>query len=399
MEKLTRLLGLDLPQGEPVMPAISQALTDFLSAARLMADIQEPEPWLEGLVRVNQCANVLGACAGADPEEVSRAAAELILVLGVPDPQVGGEAAITLGVFIERGMPPRPVSEALLQAFERTLELLRAFNKRVLQKVPEPSKDEEAEEEGGYWVDDRYVSPQLAREFWRQDRRLPQAHAALEKWYLPVVAVLSRDRDVLQGAQRNTGLVELVNELDISFVRMLLCLLIEETLLVLHPETVKGFRVLIDGVADNFQLHTLLADALVTEGGFLRTKGPKWGLPGKRPSPAVVATMRGDGPQSIAESSTGVWNLYNWTALDNEGRLPVGMNTKHWIWNEGIPADILPFEGQRIILLGPPEYHRGWNTARPIPALKATVAVQEVLEEPEIHMWMNRLASACRNPP
>jgi hypothetical protein len=123
-------------------------------------------------------------------------------------------------------------------------------------------------------------------------------------------------------------------------------------------------------VADNFQLHTLLADALITQRGLFRRKGPPWGIPGKRAPPAAVATMRGDGPQSIDRPSTGVWNLYNWTVLDEEGRLspPAKDDPKHWIWNEGMPADILPFEGQRIILLGPPAYLRWWNTARAIPS-------------------------------
>jgi hypothetical protein len=382
------------------MASINAASTEFLSAVEPMAGIPDPGPWLEGLNRVNKCAKTLGACAqGAQPGELAGVAGDLTAALSAPDPQVGGEAAITLGVFIEYGLPPGIVGAALLQGFQRTLELLKVFTKRVRQEVPETAEDAESEEEaGGYWIEDRFVSPALAQKFWLQDRRLPQAHAALDNWCLPVVAALSRDRDLLQQAQMNKPLLDVVTELDIGFVRMLLRLLVRETLLVLHPNTGKGFSVLIDGVADNFQLHTLLADALLTEKGFLRKKGPPWGIPGKRPSSRVVATMRGEGPQSIAEPSTGFWNLYNWAALGRDGRLPTGTDTEHWIWNEGMPADILPFEGQRVVLLGPPLYERSWNTARAIPALKPTLEVQKVLEEQDVRQWLNRLAAAPKPP-
>ena len=207
-----------------------------------------------------------------------------------------------------------------MQGFQRSLELLKTFGEQVKREIPAPT-EEVQEEAGGYWVDERYVPGELARTFWRQDRRLPQAHAAMQNWYLPVVAALSRDRELLRQAQQNQPLFSLVNELDITYVRMLLRLLMRETVLVLYPDRNQGFLILIDGVTDNFQLHTLLADALITEGGLLRRKGPSWGIPGKRPSPRVVATMRGDGPQSIDEPSTGSWNLYNWTALGEDSQL------------------------------------------------------------------------------
>ncbi len=376
------------------MSSIDAAVADFLIAVEPMAEAGESRAWLDGLVRLNRYAKDLGACArDAEPDELLRAAERLLPVLAHRDPQVAGEAALTFGVFMEIGLPPRIVGPALLERFERTLGLLKAFQEQVRQEVPE-ANDKVQEEAGGYRVDDRYVTPDLAQDFWRRDRRLPQAHAALQNWYLPVVAALSRDREFLREAQQNKPLLSLVAELNIVFVNVLLCLLMNETLLVLHPDTVKGFLICIDGITDNFQLHTLLADALISDGGFFRRKGPAWGIPGKRPSAAVVATMRGDGPRSIAESSTGSWNLYNWTALDANGHLPSKMEPEHWIWNEGVPADIRLFEGQRIILLGPPSYHRGWNTARAIPSLKPTLEVREVLKEQAVRGWLKRLAVA-----
>jgi hypothetical protein len=378
------------------MPSIDAAVADFLTAVEPIADMSDPSDWLNGLRSLNRYAKDLGACArDAEPEELLRAAEQLIPVLAHADPQVAGEASLTLGVFIENGLPPRVVGTALLEHFQKTLTLLKAFQDLVQQEVPE-ADDKVEEEPGGYWVEERYVTAELAQNYLRQDRRLPQAYAALQNWYLPVVAALSRDREFLREAQQDKPLLRLVIELNIVFVTMLLRLLTGETILVLHPETAKGFVIYIDNVIDNFQLHTLLADALITECGLFRRKGPAWGIPGKRPSASVVATMRGDGPRSIAEPSIGCWNLYNWTALDANGCLPGKMEAGHWIWNEGVPADILSFEGRRIILLGPPSYHRGWNTALAIASLKPVVEVREVLEKTAVWDWLKRLSTAKR---
>lgn len=61
---------------------------------------------------------------------------------------------------------------------------------------------------------------------------------------------------------------------------------------------------------DSLQLQLLLADRLV----------PK-GLSGQRPSAAVTAVMEGTGPQQIRDTTVGLWNMYNWTALKS-GKLP-----------------------------------------------------------------------------
>jgi hypothetical protein len=381
-------------EGEMVMPLLEAALADFLIAVEPLAEMGEPGGWLDGLVNLNRYAKDLGASAReAESDDLLCAAERLMPVLAHIDPQVAGEAALTCGVFMEYGLPPRVVGPALLEHFQRTLGLLKAFQEQVRQEIPE-ANDAVQEEPGGYWVDDRYVTRELAQKFWRRDRRLPQAHAALRNSYLPVVAALSRDREFLREAQQNGPLLSLVADLNIIFVNVLLRLLMDETILVLHPDTAKGFLVFIDGITDNFQLHTLLADALITEGGLLWREGPAWGIPGKRPSARVAATMRGDGPRSIAESSTGSWNLYHWTALDASGCLPSKMEAEHWIWNEGVPADIRPFENRRIILLGPPSYPRGWNTARAIPSLKPTLEVRQVLEEQAVRDWLQRLVAA-----
>ena len=115
---------------------------------------------------------------------------------------------------------------------------------------------------------------------------------------------------------------------------------LDEEILVLHPETGRGWKVRVRGVSDNFQLHTLLADALIgdPEKGF---------LPGRRPDPRIVAAARDRPVDPAATLAEGAFNLMNWQALRPDRTLPAGQDgSAHWIWNEGVPADIEGFEGR-----------------------------------------------------
>jgi hypothetical protein len=86
------------------------------------------------------------------------------------------------------------------------------------------------------------------------------------------------------------------------------------------------------GVADNFQLHTLVMDALPAD-------RPRLGRHRRRVSASAAAIARGAGPQQSDETIIGSWNLYTYRAL-RDGRLPPAddLSAKDsWIWNEGIP--------------------------------------------------------------
>jgi hypothetical protein len=122
----------------------------------------------------------------------------------------------------------------------------------------------------------------------------------------------------------------------------------DEPIVVLHPGEGKGFRVRLSGLADNFQLHTLLADALI--GQF-----PGRWLRGARPARAEVAAARDGAVREGCPGAHGAFNLWTWRGLKADGTLRDPMSgSSHWIWNEGVPADIPSFDGERVVLLGPP---------------------------------------------
>jgi hypothetical protein len=374
------------------MIKIAEAVEALERHVRTIADAEEPEIWFDTLVQTQPLTlAVTESLDAASAAECAEAARRLRPLLQLPDPQVSGQIALLLGVFVERGLPTGIVGREILLEFGNMLELYGSFVSLIRDEIP-ATEEEPEDDEGGYWVEDRFVTEVKAQEFWLRDRRLPQTLAGLESWILPVVAILSRDHDLRQNAQADSGLVKLTEEYKIPFVRNLLKLLDKERIVVLHPMTEQGFEIVLDGITDNFQLHTLLADALILEKtGWFKSTGPAWGIAGKRPHPETVAMLKGDKSKSPQPYCEGVWDFYEWTALKGNEQLKRSVPPDKWIWNEGIPSDIPKFEDTRVIVLGTPSYQRTWGAGRQIPALKASITVTKVFNTAEYRQWTDRL--------
>ncbi|UOE20999.1 hypothetical protein NI17_007500 [Thermobifida halotolerans] len=135
--------------------------------------------------------------------------------------------------------------------------------------------------------------------------------------------------------------------------------------LVLDRSSRRGFRVRFEGIGDNFQLHTLLADALIGEEGV--------GLAGQRPDPRWVAAFRDADPDPQAKVVHGWWNL-------------VGADGT-WVWNEGVPADIPLLRGERVLILEEQTYPRSWNAGRLYPLVEGSLWVVEELAADQVERW------------
>src|SRR5262249_40118914 len=146
-------------------------------------------------------------------------------------------------------------------------------------------------------------------------------------------------------------------------------------LLVLDPEREHGWKVRIRGVADNFQLHTLLAGSLVgaAEEGFIpgivgvtREGMREEAVPG-RPFDCRALNLARHLPCTMRDLT--VWSrlqLWAWQALQPDGSLPESpaSSSDHFIWNEGVPADIPLLGDVRVVLVGEAAYVRSWNGGR-----------------------------------
>src|SRR5262249_60468311 len=111
---------------------------------------------------------------------------------------------------------------------------------------------------------------------------------ALTNWCKPAIAGLSRDKDARQRAVLALPEFALLARAhpDAGWLELLLSVLDAEPFLVLHPATRNGYEVRVSGVADNFQLHILLADALIGAAvprRFPWLRSPRAGLSGRRP--------------------------------------------------------------------------------------------------------------------
>ena len=136
----------------------------------------------------------------------------------------------------------------------------------------------------------------------------------------------------------------------------------------------RGYRVIISGIGDNFQLHTLLAASLIGE----EQRGM---IPGQPPAPAEIAAAS-EGEVAPPDGIKGNFNL-----VDAYGA---------WIWNEGRPADIPRLEGTRVVVIDPPPYERTWNAGRAYPLMRPSVTVTAILPAAEAARWLSKVKKPSR---
>jgi hypothetical protein len=354
-----------------------------------------------------------GSVVGAAAQEVirlgsltaapDRGAALRLLAAGLatPQPMSGGIVAITGGSLVEQGTATDGFAVPLLRHLAPILSEVCRFADWIEAEFPQPP-EKDASDDGsqpGFRYGARLVPQEIVARAVEVHPVGINAYQALGFWCLPSIACLSPDKALRKQvrADRPDLLVHTTRLADVSgeaaFLERMLHVLDDEPLLVLYPETQRGFLCRISGIAENFQLQTLLMDRLIGPGK----------LVGTRPDPRAVAVADGSGPQEMRSvPSKGVWNLYNWFALQRDGTLPAGKDPSMFpklIWGEGRPSDIAPFEGLRIVLLGPPSVSRGWNTGRLFGGLRASLEVEHVLPPSAVRQWLERLKAAAPPTP
>jgi len=279
-----------------------------------------------------------------------------------------GYAAIVAGCLVDRGASPDiavdQVLEKLAEALPDASRFEAACREKAGEEEPTPGIQQAVAEE----------IPDCAPA-WNAFHWLPMS----------AIAMLSRSPEARRTARENPDLLATAEKgFPDHFLTKLLKVLDDEELLVIHPGVKKGYRLLMGGISDNFQLHTLLAEVLIG-----------WGeLQGKRPPPDVAATAWGDGPQESSKMAEGVWNMFAWKAARH---LPLPKDPRQIppeliIWGEGTPSDIPTFEGARVVLLGPPSYSRAWSASRIFSGLQASLTITETLSPTAVQERLQRMA-------
>jgi hypothetical protein len=291
----------------------------------------------------------------AGPHEIAQAAPRLAALLPEVPPGPRGIVAVIVGACVERGADPGPCAPYVFVELAETLAEVGEFCERWQETgggdFPNPQDDA--------------AHPALF------DRVGPEAALAwlsLPQWEMASVAMLNHPgvRTALDGSLRArlvraVDVVEEASGHQFKCLKYALLVLDHEPLVVLHRPTGTGYRMRMSGIGDNFQLHTLLADALVGGGH----------VPGRAPGPQEVAVCR-DAPGQV--HTVGSFNLMT----------PGG----EWVWNEGTPTDIPVVDGVRLLVLDPPAYERSWPAGRFFPGMTGDLVLERVLDETETRYWL-----------
>lgn len=312
--------------------------------------------------------------------ELSAAMESLAPVLSDCEPYggVASDLSVLAGAFVEQGAPAGQVGLEVLRQLgsygQAAVAFMHAWDKTGGGPLPAPgdvsAKDEERVEEVlgsnappatvGWWTSLRYG--------------------------LAAKAMLS-DSTVRAAVRADSGALEELSQIvhalatclaEFREVEELLRMAEVDTALVLERNSWRGFRVRFDGIGDNFQLHTLLADALIGKEGMR--------VPGTRPDPRWTASCLDAPADPLADVVRGEWDL-----VGGDGT---------WLGNETHPADIPLLDGERVLVLEPQTLTHSWRAGRRHPHIPGSLQVLEELPPGEATAWWSRIhpAGSVRHP-
>lgn len=297
----------------------------------------------------------------ASDTEVRAAAPRLAALLGEVPPGPRAVVAVMTGACVERGADPLACAPDVFASARDAFENAALFCERWVAadrgELPDPEGTglEEADfERIGF-------EPVMG---WQA---LPQFEmACVAMLNSPKVRREVPDREGLRTAV--TRVADLSGE-PFKCLVYALAVLDDEPIVALDRATGTGFMLRASGIGDNFQLHTLLADALIGRGL----------VTGEAPSAEAVACCR---DQAGMVPTTGAFNL---VGADGE-----------WLWNEGNPADIPVVDGVRLVVLDPPPYRRSWHAGRFFPGMTGELVYDHALAPEEAAALLAGVAASVR---
>ncbi|GIG84079.1 hypothetical protein [Planotetraspora kaengkrachanensis] len=330
---------------------------DLPGICRELVSASEKQEWA-AVARLSGLA--VNRARAADGIECSAAVEVLGEALGRVRLASGRDLAMLAGQLIEVGASPGDALGALSVRIAEGLELATRFPALWGEaELPDPNEEDQAGQVMERLVDDQpVVEAWFTVGEWVQGLLLPMQRKDV-RLALPfrerLGAALAATPEQIDRAYWLHGLLQVVDD---------------EPLLVLDRLGERGYEVTISGIGDNFQLHTLLAAALIGD--------PAAGLiPGERPAPTWIAAAT-TGEMQPAGGISGQFNLVDATG--------------EWIWNEGRPADIPFAEGRRVVVLDPPPYPRSWNAGRAYPLMEPALTVDRILSPDEAAHHLARVA-------
>jgi hypothetical protein len=340
------------------------AAVDEIAAAFEARDVEQLEQATQRLI---------GTVRKATPEQIQPAVVRLASFIDRLAYGPGGRLAQVVGSMADMGTDPLPVLPILVERACAAMEDAARF-KETYQELFGEEPPSTGDERAIPHTVERFTTAAANRGI-EEDA----ADLLMQAWFegdncVQPVLFLCQRADVRAALPQRERLLNAVHNTredlgTAGWLYGLLLVLDDVVLTVVDRKTKRGYRVTIGGIADNFQLHTLLAARLIGR------EKEGW-LPGKPPTPAMVAAADGTGEPEPPGSILGQFNL-----VDVNGT---------WLWNEGRPADIPVTDGERVVVIDPPAYARSWNLGRAYPLMKPTLRVDRQLTKEETHAWLAR---------
>jgi len=348
--------------------------------------------------------SVLSASRSASGQE-TRALLQRLAddVIDVPNrPDLACRVALACGALVESGHDPAIAIGAILDRLENdvlpaALHFIAACRDAALDQSRSPLRSHEPDDshdsDGVEKPRDENADPVEAHGE-RLSELMPESSLAFQSiqyFSMAAVAMLSRSVALRKATWERVSLRDLLDAMGgqygyADYLWRMFQVLDDEVLVVLHPEQGKGYFVRLHGLGDNFQLHTLVAAALVG-----RFSG-KW-IRGRRPTRLEIRNASGGTEHPPEGVSHGVFNLWSWRGVDENGQLLNAQeHADFWVWNEGVPAQIPTLDGTRLLILGAPPYRRSWTASPVFPAMSGSVEVDRVLTRDETQAWLDYLA-------
>jgi hypothetical protein len=311
------------------------------------------------------------------------------------DPGCSAMFALAAGALIESGLDPEPLALAVVRPLTRTLSSARPFVDGIA-KLPDADEGEP--------FGNRAVSEASFEALAKQEPAAYRAYQSLSIWYRPVVAAWTRCPAALRAVQSDEAFAGLLSPFvgdAMHWVAILLKVLFDAPFVAMFPELDSAYAFRASGCVDLGQMSVLLADAL--PGAF----GEIGATPPER---AVVAVMRGDGPQQVQARYTSEFHVYAWQAMHPETLMPRN-GVYSWLAPGGagdislvgdfLPADVVASaDGVRVLAVvglgveGASSYTRGIGGARAFSGLRASLDDVRPLGDDELAALKRALRAA-----
>lgn len=327
-----------------------------------------------------------GVMRAFNPKDTKGTAAAME-VLGRAVKKSEGKAAqvllLALGALVESGAKPELAWPAIEHGLAATLQAAAKYAEACLDRVDHLALDEAVKSE---------------RE--PVKKKMPKETAAwdlLRSKCMAATACLARSPELREKARESGRLLKAADPLidyveEVTAFSRVLLIVHDEPLLVIHPEMRRGWRFVMRDLSTTTELYVLLLDAIIGD--------PKKGqLPGKRPNPKAVTTVKDpdNAPKNTALLDV-PFHTVAWTGLLPDGTLPdptsEQVEHENWVWLEGVPGQIPPFERERVILLQGPVMKRNVEVPVPYDALFPSLKPKGKLSRAEVDRLLEKMTKA-----